>query len=319
MNNRIETFDILKGIGILLVMVGHTFMKEIGPYILAFHMPLFFIVAGFFYKYIPLLNQIRKDFRRLIMPYLFIVGCISVIDCLRHFIHSHEIYFNFSTIYECDTPAWFLLALFGAKVLFNLVYRYAVRHYLTIAFFLSSIPCLIAYSIDIPTMLSIGSSFCGVFFYAVGFYVKENNIICRFKLFLPFSIIVALIFWLNTSVFGRVDLHYCIFNLWLLDFIGACSGTYLCYLVSLFINNSTSEMKRLLAKVGYFSLVIYSFHAIEYVFPEWHQVASFSDGKVWRPFVILMFRFLFVWCACLLTMRLRMLRYMFFPNMYNLK
>lgn len=51
---RVVTFDILKGIGILLVIVGHTFMKEIGPCIQAFHMPLFFIVAGFFYKHIPL-------------------------------------------------------------------------------------------------------------------------------------------------------------------------------------------------------------------------------------------------------------------------
>ena len=51
---RVVTFDILKGIGILLVIVGHTFMKEIGPCIQAVHMPLFFIVAGFFYKHIPL-------------------------------------------------------------------------------------------------------------------------------------------------------------------------------------------------------------------------------------------------------------------------
>ena len=49
MNERLAIFDILKGIGILLVIVGHTFMKEIGPYILAFHMPLFFIVAGYFF------------------------------------------------------------------------------------------------------------------------------------------------------------------------------------------------------------------------------------------------------------------------------
>ena len=47
---RNATFDMLKGIGILLVIIGHTFMKEIGPYIQAFHMPLFFMVAGYFFK-----------------------------------------------------------------------------------------------------------------------------------------------------------------------------------------------------------------------------------------------------------------------------
>ena len=33
---RLTVFDILKGIGILLVIICHTFMKEIGPYITVF-------------------------------------------------------------------------------------------------------------------------------------------------------------------------------------------------------------------------------------------------------------------------------------------
>ena len=316
-STRIATFDILKGIGILLVIIGHTFMKEIGPYIQAFHMPLFFVVAGYFYKHIPLIDQMRKDFRRLIVPYLFIVVSISMIACFRHFMRTHELNFFLSTMYECGTPAWFLLALFGAKVLFNIIYKYFIRYYFAIAFVLSSIPCFISYGIEINPILSIGSSFCGVFFYAVGYYVKNSEILCKLKDLLPYSSILAFVFWLNTSMFGGVDLHNCVFNLWIIDFIGACSGVFLCYLISQFIDNRTVKVKRLLANVGYFSLVIYSFHAIEYVFPEWHQIASFADGTVLRPFVILMLRLLFVWCAYLITMRLKMLRYIFFPNMYN--
>ena len=51
---RNATFDMLKGIGILLVIIGHTFMKEIGPYIQAFHMPLFFMVANIRHRKISL-------------------------------------------------------------------------------------------------------------------------------------------------------------------------------------------------------------------------------------------------------------------------
>lgn len=314
MNNRIETFDILKGIGILLVIVGHTFMKEIGPFILAFHMPLFFIVAGYFYKHIPLVDQIRKDFRRLVVPYLFIVVSISIIACLRHFLRTHEVNLFLSTMYECGTPAWFLLALFGAKVLFNIICKFFIRHYFAIAFILSSIPCIIAYGIEIDPFLSIGSSFCGVFFYAVGYYVKNSKILCKLIDLLPYSSVLAFIFWLNTSIFGGVDMHYCVFDLWIIDFVGACSGVFLCYLISLFIDNRTEKAKRLLANIGYFSLVIYSFHAIEYVFPEWHQIVSFSDGTMLRPFVVLMFRMFFAFWAILLTNRIPILKYMFFPN-----
>ena len=58
---RDATFDMLKGIGILLVIIGHTFMKEIGPYIQAFHMPLFFMVAGYFFKYKAPKNLFIRD------------------------------------------------------------------------------------------------------------------------------------------------------------------------------------------------------------------------------------------------------------------
>lgn len=46
---RIESLDILKGIGIILVVVGHMIGKQlyIRPWIYAFHMPLFFMLSGY--------------------------------------------------------------------------------------------------------------------------------------------------------------------------------------------------------------------------------------------------------------------------------
>ena len=49
--NRNITFDIIKAIGILLVIIGHladNFKIFIGI-IYIFHMPLFFIVSGYFF------------------------------------------------------------------------------------------------------------------------------------------------------------------------------------------------------------------------------------------------------------------------------
>lgn len=53
--NRIATFDIMKGIGILLVIVGHSDLLvqdsvKLDCYSLIYscHMPLFFIICGFF-------------------------------------------------------------------------------------------------------------------------------------------------------------------------------------------------------------------------------------------------------------------------------
>ena len=58
---RIEAFDILKGIGIILMIVAHTYGPNsmIWDFIYAFHMPLFFIVTGFFYKQKPTFQLIK--------------------------------------------------------------------------------------------------------------------------------------------------------------------------------------------------------------------------------------------------------------------
>lgn len=46
---RIDSLDILKGIGIIRVVVGHMIGNQlyIRPWIYAFHMPLFFMVSGY--------------------------------------------------------------------------------------------------------------------------------------------------------------------------------------------------------------------------------------------------------------------------------
>lgn len=48
-NNRVRYIDAAKGLGILLVMLGHSISRlgqPVNTFILSFHMPLFFFVAG---------------------------------------------------------------------------------------------------------------------------------------------------------------------------------------------------------------------------------------------------------------------------------
>ena len=311
---RNATFDMLKGIGILLVIIGHTFMKEIGPYIQAFHMPLFFIVAGYFFKYRSVKDQFVRDLRRLIVPYLFVVTITTLIAFVKDFKATRELNLHLGTLYECGTPAWFLLALFGTKQIFNLLFLSSKRYYLLYAFLLSSIPCLITHCIEIDPTLAIGSSICGVLFYAVGYYVNVNQILIKSEPYKAYIVIIALLLWLNTSIYGAVDMHYCIFKLWIIDFLGACSGVYLCYALCNYIKNRTIRAKNLLTRIGYYSFVIYSFHAIEYVFPNWHQVASFSDGTALRPFVIMTFQLVGACFFVLITQNVAMLKELFFPK-----
>ena len=47
---RLAEFDVLKGIGILLVVLGHTTISDPMKYMIyCFHMPLFVAVSGYFF------------------------------------------------------------------------------------------------------------------------------------------------------------------------------------------------------------------------------------------------------------------------------
>lgn len=77
MHKRIDYIDILKAIGIILMVMGHiSFGTHFYIFIHAFHMPLFFFISGYLYK--------RKDFKSffvgklksLLLPY-YIFGMLA--------------------------------------------------------------------------------------------------------------------------------------------------------------------------------------------------------------------------------------------------
>ncbi|MGE5598368.1 MAG: acyltransferase family protein [Bacteroidota bacterium] len=65
---RAEHLDLMKGVGILLVVWGHT-MEPRSAYIYSFHMPLFFFVSGCLYRERPAGEFFPGKVRRLYLPY----------------------------------------------------------------------------------------------------------------------------------------------------------------------------------------------------------------------------------------------------------
>ena len=72
--NRNSAIDILKGIGIILVVIGHSGCPEIiHDYIYSIHMPLFFIASGFFFSETCIDNKkkyINRKINGIYIPYL---------------------------------------------------------------------------------------------------------------------------------------------------------------------------------------------------------------------------------------------------------
>lgn len=142
---RIEWLDFLKGIGIILVMVGHSFRDKmrmdsfiadfIYSIIYVFHMPLFFAVSGYLFKinYNKYVNEKPRKFLILksntylypfcgytILIYIFVL-LINQIDSLREMLNDTSMRLVTFPSYirlalECNNPyafhLWFLFGIF---------------------------------------------------------------------------------------------------------------------------------------------------------------------------------------------------------------
>lgn len=135
--------DYLKGIGIILVILGHSFsftgfdlIKEekyfiyyyIFNFIYSFHMPLFFIVAGFLSnKEYEIKYFYISKIKRLLIPYIF----INIIDSIpRHLFSS---FVNNSSnslirvIFYSGVATWFVYTLFVMFLLFPMLDKYIFK------------------------------------------------------------------------------------------------------------------------------------------------------------------------------------------------
>lgn len=131
-NNRIEVFDIAKGIGILLMVMGHTgFGTDFDKIIHTFHMPLFFFISGYFYrpeKNTDLKKYLIHQINVLLVPYII----FAVFYEILHYIYVGEwslSYFLLSIVssnhnrIDVAGALWFLLTLFSAKIVYSILYH----------------------------------------------------------------------------------------------------------------------------------------------------------------------------------------------------
>ena len=105
---RINYTDIAKGIGIILVIFGHTLRGVPGlvNFIYSFHVPLFFVISGFFYS--PSKNDntklfILKKVKTLLIPFF----SFYLLSYLYWFFVEQS--FRPSTSTELRTFNWFII------------------------------------------------------------------------------------------------------------------------------------------------------------------------------------------------------------------
>ena len=276
-NNRDITFDIMKGVGILLVIVCHLLGWNhpwLDRVISSFHMPLFFIVAGFFSK--PYLDMnttktcVKRYFFRLYPPMvitqLLIVAWAVLMTVSKHEGWDPVIRESLSLLWaDVDGPMtqwgklslgviWFLLALFVAKSLLiplSRLKQWAIPVSLLVAFAALILHKFFPYSI---WCLSLG--LMALPFVTIGWWVKNHPVPLWLR-------IVAVVCWIAAICLSRLDMYSFTWNCYPLDVLGACGGTYCVYLLSLGIKKYLKITSKVLSALGVWSLAIMCVHCFE--------------------------------------------------------
>ena len=110
---RIKWLDIVKGIGIVLVVLGHCCTNNLNivtNYICSFHMPLFFLASGITFKRSSFDDQIRKRFYSLALP-LIIYTVINYFVVLVSYLLIPSVYRGTVLQIAQLRGQWFLISL----------------------------------------------------------------------------------------------------------------------------------------------------------------------------------------------------------------
>jgi acyltransferase len=123
---RINWIDQVKGFTIFLVVYGHNF-PCIEKYIYSFHMPLFIMIAGYFHPKTSSIENIKKRFIALILPYFLWSTLLFLFWFVLGRHYGDSVQFNLSPVknflgifyaqgdrqyMDWGIPLWFLPALF---------------------------------------------------------------------------------------------------------------------------------------------------------------------------------------------------------------
>lgn len=296
-NERINYFDIAKGIGIILVVLGHMEYIDINLryVIVSFHMPLFFVVSGMLMNISneetrDMKSYIKGKAKRIMLPYLsFSLLYLAVIVALIFTSSDYTWTYFFENVWLAVclygiSVLWFLPAMFFSSILFVLM-RKKLSHIITV------ISTLVA--VIIAFYLNCGLALLNLS-YSKEFYFYHLNLLLVGILRIPFALMFICIgyyFWyafkkirlksvlyiiigivlfipviFMSQINQAVDLHFLVFNIWYLFLLCSVMGSLSVIFISKGLDGISNHFPiKVLRYYGKNSLIVMATHMDCYV------------------------------------------------------
>ena len=304
------SIDLVKAIGILAIVIGHYGFAV--DFVFSFHVPLFFIVGGWLYKPKTIVEELKVDAKRLLLPYVLTAGFIATWKSLawirvgeienigREWLAAllgggcPESYFLLG---ECKQigAIWFLMALFVCRVVYSILDKKISNSILSIICISISIASVFFYNHLSPLPFNICQGLSALIFYDCG---RRLKLFTQTRKATNWVIVGCLAVWICAIYFSFMSMNNCRYDCYPLDIVGAICATYIfihiCkYAPQNMITNS-------LAWVGRNSMGLLCLHLIDlecgviYKIQKWTEIFIIQNRFVHCMIVIILSCFM-IW------------------------
>lgn len=286
-NTRIGAIDIAKGIGIILVIVGHALPSDnpIRVFVYTFHMPLFFILVGMVMKVPEHSGSVFQEFlteRKILASYCLYSLIFFIFDVIVRFGIQRQIglgglFWDFyqTVVFYGINVLWFLATLVFAKILAKRICRISVSkvYWLLIGIALFAACSMISEHIQwldmgkyrliyypLVAILRVAST---AVYILLGYILgeKAKGYIKRSKIWVTTCVaaLAALFLFFIFNFAGNVDIHIMRMGNWFIAFICAIFGFMAVFGVSILLDKVVG-IRELLYYIGINSLFIMATH-----------------------------------------------------------
>ncbi len=304
-DNRLQYVDVARGLTMLCVILGHMGLDNMNILIFSFHMPLFFLISGYFQK--PESHSIfcKRKIYSLLVPYAFTSICsiiaMQIKNAVKIILHRDDAFSAKHFLIECCKAAligsgsrkdtiwiqsdvvigniWFLLALFFAQVIVNFLIDKKKWGSLFIGF-IAIIGAVSAKFIWLPLSIQAGAT--AAIYVAVGYVYNKvgggtlSDLLKKKTVIVSCSSVWILYLCLTYYFQTNLSLARAYLPFGLFDYIGSTAAVMVVLFISYQMLIKISLVNTFLAWFGKNSLIVLCFHEIEMVGLPFQDVVDFG-------------------------------------------
>jgi len=276
--NRVKYLDIAKGIGIILVILGHMDIGFVKNYIYSFHLPLFFLISGICFNLGEnYLSYLKKKSYRCLLPYAVFGMIIVLVETKTGYLYKKGFKINLIDLLKQErySTLWFLATLFLASNIFYLIVKICKQNeiiILIVSIVLSVIFVYLDQNLIRALPWNLDTAFIVLGFMAVGYFIKNfKGILDKLVgISLKKKIVITVLFFLgNVACFILnlmvsevcLEMYWNCYGNYALMILSAIFGCLMIILISSMIDFAPLE------RLGKNSMTYFALHQSVFLWP----------------------------------------------------